>query len=122
MRPLRAARRNVIRSFVRNRMVRKACDQRVSGPERPLRIRLVKEDAVGEMKPGDMILLEETSALRAPLDSGFYAILACPQCCHLDLITQAQFAGAASVLCGHADCSCHFNIIEKTSLAYLPLN
>jgi len=74
------------------------------------------------MDPGDIILLEDTSDLRAQVDSGFYAILSCPQCGHLDLITQAQYAGAISVLCGRQACSCHFKIHEKNRLAYLPLN
>jgi hypothetical protein len=122
MRQSRAIRKNSIRHLANGRNKCEACSCHSKRAKPPEQLQYVREDSVGEMDPGDIILLEETSDLRARVDSGFYAILACPQCGHLDLITQAQYAGAISVLCGHHDCSCHFKIREKSRLAYLPLN
>lgn len=122
MRQSREVRKNSIRPFSKSREKCEGCKGLVKGAKPPGLLRYVQEVSLGEMDPGDIILLEDTSDLRAQVDSGFYAILACPQCGHLDLITQAQYAGAISVLCGHQECSCHFKIHEKTRLAYLPLN
>lgn len=122
MRQNRIIRKNSSRPFAKNRDHCETSNCRTADANPPVQLRYMNENAVGEMDPGDIILLEDTSALRAKVDSGFYAILACPQCGHLDLITQAQYAGTASVLCAQQDCSCHFKIHEKNRLAYLPLN
>ncbi|MGH9455243.1 MAG: hypothetical protein ACRD2O_14880 [Terriglobia bacterium] len=98
------------------------CECPTSASTPPEQLRYVREESVGEMDAGDIILLEDTTDLRSKVDSGFYAILACPQCGHLDLISQAQYSGAISVLCGHQDCSCHFKIQDRIRLAYLPIN
>ncbi|MGH9432252.1 MAG: hypothetical protein ACRD3T_11995, partial [Terriglobia bacterium] len=120
MRASRVTRKSSLHPFTNEKCA--VCNGRTGAAKPPGQLRYVREDAVAEMDPGDIILLEDTTGLRAQVDSGFYAILACPQCGHLDLITQAQYGGAVSVLCGHHDCSCHFKIHEKTRLAYLPIN
>lgn len=122
MRPGRATRKCNIRPLTRSREKSAICGSPANGSKPPRQMRYVREESVGEMDPGDIILLEDTTDLRSQVDSGFYAILACPQCGHIDLITQAQYAGTLSVLCGQQDCSCHFKIQEKIRLAYLPLN
>ncbi|HUY15157.1 MAG TPA: hypothetical protein VMX16_16240 [Terriglobia bacterium] len=118
----RIIRKNSSRPLANSRENCETSNCRTPGAKPPVQLRYVQDNAVGEMDPGDIILLEDTAALRAPLDSGFYAILSCPKCGHLDLITQAQYAGTVSVLCGQQDCSCHLKIHGKTRLAYLPLN
>lgn len=74
------------------------------------------------MGPGDILLLEGTASLRKFVDSVFHAILACPLCGKLDLITQRQYSGTEPVICAHSDCSCHFRINQNHLLTYLPVS
>jgi hypothetical protein len=120
MRTSRVTRKSNLRPFPNEKCL--GCKNRDASAKLPAQLRYVREEAVTDMEPADIILLEDTTDLRARVDSGFSAILACPRCGHLDLITQAQYSGAVSILCGHQDCSCHFKILERSRLAYLPLN
>jgi hypothetical protein len=74
------------------------------------------------MQPADIITLEESNTLRHAVDSIFYAVLACPQCGTLGLITSQQYYGLMPVLCGSKFCSCRFRIAEQSQLVYLPVN
>lgn len=82
----------------------------------------VAEDSMNRMNPGDILLIEGAESLRDLVDPAFYAILACPLCGKLDLITQAQYSGTDSVMCDYDDCSCQFRIGEWHDLIYLPVN
>lgn len=74
------------------------------------------------MSPGDILLLGLTASLRELVDPAFFAILACPFCGKLDLITQSQYSGTGSVICGNEACACHFRIEQQYGLIYLPAN
>lgn len=87
-----------------------------------LALRHVFEEAMELMHPGDILLLEGTSSLRELVDTAFFAILACPHCGKLDLVTQSQYSGIETVICGYDDCSCHFRINRRQEIMYLPLN
>jgi hypothetical protein len=82
----------------------------------------VMANAMSWMAPGDILLLEWTTALRECVDPAFHAILACPSCGKLDFITQKQYSGTEPVVCAHNDCSCHFRIDQRHHLTYLPFN
>lgn len=82
----------------------------------------VYEDSMESMARGDIILLGETGPLRELVDQAFFAILACPICGKLDLVTQAQYSGIETVICGYEDCACHFRINRRREIAYLPVN
>ncbi len=82
----------------------------------------IPEESVERMSPGDILLLDASVSLRALVDSVFYALLACPFCGKLDLITQSQYSGTDAVICGHSDCSSHFRITEKRNFTFLRLN
>lgn len=93
--------------------------------ERELRtasLNYVTEESMSRMVAGDILLLEGTTSLRACVAPAFYAILACPLCGKLDLITQKQFFGTDAVVCAHKDCSCHFRIDLRHRVTYLPVN
>jgi hypothetical protein len=79
------------------------------------------QEALSWMAPGDILLLERAS-LREFVDPLFHAMLACPSCGKLDLITQRQYSGTEPVICAHKDCCCHFRIDERQYLTYLPVN
>ena len=104
--------------------------RRVRGAGRPpeqaelhaARLHHVDEFALGTMDPGDIILLAEAESLRSAVESIFFAILACPMCGTLGLITSSQYFGAEPVICGSKLCSCRFRIDNKTRLVYLPVD
>ncbi len=73
------------------------------------------------MEPGVVFLLQNRLQLKQ--ENGphsFWAILACPQCGTLGLITEPQFLGKDSVVCGSALCSSHFFISDRARFDYLP--
>ncbi|MDE3179452.1 MAG: hypothetical protein KGM47_07290 [Acidobacteriota bacterium] len=82
----------------------------------------VLEGSMATMTQGDIILLDGTESLRELVDRAFFAILACPICGKLDLVTQSQYSGTETVICGYDDCACHFRIDGKQQIAYLPVN
>jgi hypothetical protein len=74
------------------------------------------------MAPGDVIFLDETESLKTAVESIFFAVLACPACGALGLITSAQYVGAAPVTCVSNQCSCRFRIDDGSRVVYLPVN
>ncbi|MBI1941572.1 MAG: hypothetical protein HYS33_08715 [Acidobacteria bacterium] len=88
----------------------------------PAGLRHVEEAALGSMAPGDVIFLGETESLKTAVESIFFAVLACPVCGTLGLITSAQYVGAVPVVCGSNQCSCRFRIEEGSRFTYLPVN
>lgn len=85
-------------------------------------VRYVMQASMSRMVPGDILLLDGTTALRECVDPRFHALLACPSCGKLDFITKRQYFGTEPVLCGHHNCSCHFRIEQGRRLTYLPCN
>lgn len=72
------------------------------------------------MEPGCVFLLRNRFQLRVENGPcGFWAVLACPQCGTLGLITEPQYRGEYSVICGSPHCSCHFLIHDHSRLEYL---
>lgn len=90
--------------------------------EKAIRLNYVYEESMESMTRGDIILLGDTGPLRELVDEAFFAILACPICGKLDLVTQAQYSGIETVICGYEDCACHFRINCRQEIAYLPVN
>jgi len=88
----------------------------------PLNLHHVGEDWLTSMQPADVITLEESETLRHSVDSVFFAVLACPQCGTLSLITSQQYFGIIPVICGSKFCSCRFRIEDQSLLVYLPVN
>lgn len=85
-------------------------------------LRHVYEEATDLMRPGDILLLDDAQSLRELVDIAFYAILACPICGKLDLLTQAQYSGTDTIICGYDDCTCCFRIHRRQEIAYLFAN
>jgi hypothetical protein len=77
---------------------------------------------MGSMVPGDVIFLGEAESLRSAVESIFFAVLACPACGALGLITSAQYGGLMPVACGSSQCSCRFRIDEEGRFVFLPVN
>ncbi|MGH9396445.1 MAG: hypothetical protein ACRD18_06290 [Terriglobia bacterium] len=96
---------------------------RVGGMSTPAAmLHYVFEESMEMMARGDIILLDGTESLRELVDTAFFAILACPFCGKLDLVTQSQYSGTETVICGYDNCACHFRINGRQEIDYLPAN
>ena len=62
-----------------------------------------------QMGPGSVFVLDNAGEVGEPEDP-YWAILACPECAALGLITRKQVAGLVPVICGSDTCSAHFFI------------
>jgi hypothetical protein len=62
-----------------------------------------------QMEPGTLFVLEELEN-RSNADDPFWAVLACPACGTLGLITRKQVAGLIAIICGSDQCSAQFYI------------
>lgn len=85
-------------------------------------LRHIFEESMELMRPGDILLLDGAQSLRDLVDAAFFAILACPLCGRIDLLTQAQYSGAETVICGYDDCACCFRIDRRQEITYLFAN
>jgi hypothetical protein len=85
-------------------------------------LRQVDECSLSDMRPGDMILLDAAPLLKSEVETGFFAVLACPACGTLGLITPLQYSGNDPVICCSDQCSCRFRVIDKSRLHFLPIN
>jgi hypothetical protein len=62
-----------------------------------------------QMEPGTIFVLENAGQI-GDTDDPFWAVLACPGCGKLGLVTRKQIAGLLSVMCGSDQCSAEFFI------------
>ena len=60
-----------------------------------------------QMRPGALFMLENAGQLGDSEDP-YWAVLACPTCGTLGLITRRQVAGLTPVICGSNQCSAQF--------------
>ncbi len=80
------------------------------------------DDSLKHLAAGDIILLNDSPALKSQVESDFFAVLACPRCGILDLVTSSQYFGTTPVICGSNSCSCSFRIEDESRIIYLPVN
>ncbi|MBZ5645870.1 MAG: hypothetical protein LAN37_01450 [Acidobacteriia bacterium] len=65
-----------------------------------------------QMSPGTLFVLENAGEVGEPEDP-YFAVLACPSCGVLGLITRRQIAGLIPVICGSDHCSAQFFINDS---------
>ncbi len=65
-----------------------------------------------QMGPGTLFVLENAGEVGEPEDP-YFAVLACPSCGVLGLITRRQIAGLIPVICGSDQCSAQFFIRDS---------
>jgi hypothetical protein len=66
------------------------------------------EDWIPEqMEPGTLFVLENAGDM-GEARNPYWAVLACPGCGALGLITRAQYAGIESMICGGDTCSAEY--------------
>ena len=66
-----------------------------------------------QMQPGTLFLLEQAGDL-GKADNPYWAVLACPSCGSLGLITRQQCAGLEAMICGASDCSAEYFLEDQT--------
>jgi hypothetical protein len=64
-----------------------------------------------QMEPGTMFVLEKAGELGKP-DNPYWAVLACPSCGALGLITRQQCAGLEAMICGSDNCSSEYFLAD----------
>ena len=69
-----------------------------------------------QMGPGSVFVLENAGEI-GEKDDPYWAVLACPSCATLGLITRKQIAGLMPVICGSETCSAQFFISEDEIVA-----
>ncbi len=62
-----------------------------------------------QMEPGTVFVLENAGEMGETEDP-YWAVLSCPSCGTLGLVTRRQMAGLISVICGSNSCSAQFYI------------
>jgi hypothetical protein len=72
-----------------------------------------------QMSPGTLFVLENAGEVGEPEDP-YFAVLACPSCGVLGLITRRQIAGLTPVICGSDQCSAQFHIHDSDILVRKP--
>ena len=70
-------------------------------------LQLLEQWIPEQMEPGTLFVLENAGSL-GDAQNPYWAVLACPSCGALGLITRAQFAGIESMICGADDCSAEY--------------
>jgi hypothetical protein len=73
-----------------------------------------------QMQPGTLFMLERIGELGKAEDP-FWAVLACPSCGALGLITKQQCIGLQSMICGSDQCSSEY-FLEDGRIRFRPAN
>jgi hypothetical protein len=60
-----------------------------------------------QMGPGTLFVLENAGEM-GQQDDPYWAVLACPECATLGLVTRRQINGILPVMCGSDHCSAQF--------------
>ncbi|HLJ89384.1 MAG TPA: hypothetical protein VKZ53_21405 [Candidatus Angelobacter sp.] len=72
-----------------------------------------------QMEPGTIFVLENAGEVGEE-DDPFWAVLACPECGTLGLITRRQINGLIPVICGSHKCSAQFMIFDEQVIPRRP--
>ena len=74
-------------------------------------LNIVTEWLPEQMEPGSIFVLENAGEV-GDQDDPYWAVLACPECGTLGLITRKQMRGLLPVICGSNNCSAQFFILN----------
>jgi hypothetical protein len=76
-------------------------------------LQLLEEWIPEQMEPGTLFLLENVAGM-GEARNPFVAVLACPCCGALGLITKHQYAGLESMICGGDNCSAEYYLFDES--------
>jgi hypothetical protein len=72
-----------------------------------------------QMQPGTIFVLENAGRVGEEADP-YWAVLSCPNCGTLGLITRKQITGLLTVICGSGGCSAQFFIHDNEIIVRKP--
>ncbi len=72
-----------------------------------------------QMQPGTIFVLENAGEVGEAEDP-YWAVLSCPECASLGLITRRQISGLIPVICGSDQCSAQFFIRDNEIVVRKP--
>jgi hypothetical protein len=75
-------------------------------------LNLLSEWIPEQMEPGTIFVLENAGEMGEKEDP-YWAVLSCPSCGQLGLVTRKQIAGLLPVICGSEKCSAQFFIRDE---------
>ena len=75
-------------------------------------VNILNEWIPEQMQPGTIFVLENAGDV-GDNDDPYWAVLSCPGCGTLGLITRRQIAGLIPVICGSDTCSAQFFLREE---------
>ena len=75
-------------------------------------LNIVTEWLPEQMEPGSIFVLENAGEV-GDQDDPYWAVLSCPECGTLGLITRRQMRGLVPVICGSSTCSAQFVIEDE---------
>jgi len=82
-------------------------------------ITLLSEWIPEQMGPGTVFVLENAGDMGDSNDP-YWAVLACPECGTLGLVTRKQINGVLPILCGSDKCSAQFFLKDDEIVARRP--
>jgi hypothetical protein len=82
-------------------------------------LNIVTEWIPEQMEPGTIFVLENAGQV-GDSDDPYWAVLACPECGTLGLITRKQMRGLIPVICGSNMCSAQFMIHDEKVMPKRP--
>ncbi len=75
-------------------------------------LHLLEEWIPEQMAPGTMFVMEAAKEAET-VGNPYCAVLACPRCGCLGLITRGQLSGVQPMICGSPDCSAEYQLCEE---------
>jgi hypothetical protein len=72
-----------------------------------------------QMGPGTIFVLENAGDMGEAHDP-YWAVLACPECATLGLVTRKQVAGLLTIICGAETCCAQFVLREEEIVVRKP--
>ncbi len=82
-------------------------------------VNILSEWIPEQMGPGTLFVLENAGEVGETEDP-YWAVLACPECGTLGLITRKQVNGLIPVICGSDRCSAQFFLNDNTVVVRKP--
>jgi hypothetical protein len=83
-------------------------------------VNILNEWIPEQMGPGTLFVLENAGEVGDSEDP-YWAVLSCPECATLGLITRRQVAGLIPVICGSGQCSAQFFLKDEQIVARKPV-
>jgi hypothetical protein len=87
-------------------------EKRVAEVTMVAELNIVTEWLPEQMEPGTIFVLENAGEVGDQEDP-YWAVLSCPECGTLGLITRRQMRGVVPVICGSNTCPAQFVIIDE---------